>query len=47
LASGEVEQLERLRVRAWGRIVIEVELALMLWTFEDALAEVSVVLAAT
>jgi hypothetical protein len=42
LAGGEVEQLEWLRAGACRSVVIEVELALMLWTFENALAEVSV-----
>lgn len=42
LAGGEVKQLERLRAGAWRSVVIEVELALMLWTFEDTLEKVSV-----
>jgi hypothetical protein len=37
LPTGEVEKLKSLRTGAGRGIVVEVELALVLWTFEDAL----------
>jgi hypothetical protein len=35
---GEVEEFERSRLGVGGGVVVEVELALVLWVFEDALA---------
>jgi hypothetical protein len=39
LGRGEVEKLKGLRLGAMRGVVIEVKLALVLWTFEDALVK--------
>lgn len=41
LTRGKVEQLEWLRTSARRSVVIEEELALVIWPFEDALMNVS------